>query len=260
MDLNLTGKVAIVTGGSEGVGRAIAFELAKEGASVAICARRKVVLEHTAESVRAETGAELLAVRADVTKPADVERLIDATVKQFGRLDILINNAGGAAAKPISEVTDEEWQADLDLKLLAAIRCSRAAIPHMRRVGGGRIINITHPGGKQPGAASLPSSVSRAAGIALTKAMSKDLVKDRILVNTVCLNAIKTAQVRRAWQRNAPKLSFEAYCAEIGRGLPLGRLAEPEEVAGLVAFLASERGSYITGAAINVDGGLADVV
>lgn len=260
MNLGLKGKVAIVTGASEGVGRAIARELASEGASVAMCARRADFLEQSAQCIRLETGSSVLAVPADVTRAEDIDRLVAATLETFGRIDILVNNAGGAAARYFEDVSDAAWQADLDLKLFAAIRCSRAVVPHMRRLGGGRIILITHPGGKQPGAASLPSSVSRAAGIVLAKAMSKDLVRDRILVNTVCLNAIRTAQTRRGWQASGSGQSFEEYCAAVGRSLPLGRLGEPEEVAALVAFLVSDRACYITGAAINADGGLADVV
>jgi len=260
MDLGLKGKVAAVTGGSEGVGYATALSLAREGANVSICARRKEVLEEAAERIRRETGGEVLAVQADVTRAEDCERFIRATVERFGRLDILVNNAGRAAARPFERVGDDEWADDLNLKLFAAIRCSRAAVPHMRAAGGGRIINITHPGGKTPGAGSLPSSVSRAAGIALAKAMSKDLARDGILVNTVCLSNIRTAQTERSWRASGGGMTFEEYCREQGRKVPVGRLGEPAEVGDLIAFLVSERGAFITGTSINIDGGAASAV
>jgi len=260
MDLGLQGKVAAITGGSEGVGYGTALVLAREGASVSICARRKDVLDQAAERIRAATGGEVLAVQADVTKAEDCARFIQETVERFGRLDILVNNAGRAAGAHFEAVSDDAWAEDLDLKLYAAIRCSRAAIPHMRAQGGGRIINVTHPGGKQPGASSLPSSLSRAAGIALSKAMSKDLARDKILVNTVCLSNIRTAQNERSWRASGGLLSLDEFCAQQGARVPVGRLGEPTEVGDLIAFLVSERGSFITGTAINIDGGAASVV
>ena len=260
MDLGLKGKVAAITGGSEGVGYGTALVLAREGARVSICARRKDVLEAAAERIRAETGGEVLAVQADVTRAEDCERFIRQTVERFGRLDILVNNAGRAAGAHFEKVTDDAWAEDLDLKVFAAIRCSRAAIPYMRAQGGGRIVNITHPGGKTPGAGSLPSSLSRAAGIALTKAMSKDLAPDGILVNTVCLSNIRTAQNERSWRASGSPLSLDEYCAEQGRRVPVGRLGDPTEVGDLIAFLVSERAAFITGTAINIDGGASSAV
>ncbi len=260
MDLGLKGKVAAITGGSEGIGKATAWRLAAEGARVAICARRRDVLEAAAEEIRKATGGEILAVPADVTKPGDVDAFISATVERYGRLDILVNNAGRAAARAFMDVDDAYWQSDLDLKLFAAIRASRLAIPHMRRVGGGRIVNLTHVGGKQPGYHSLPTAVSRAAGIALTKALSKDCAADNILVNTVCVGVIKSGQNERARQAQSPSLSPEEFYRQRGQNVPLGRVGEAEEVADVIAFLASERASYVTGASINVDGGTSGVV
>ena len=260
MDLGLRGKVAAITGGSEGIGKAAAWRLAAEGASVVICARRRDVLEAAAEEIRAATKADVLAVPADVTKAEDVEAFISAAVDRFGRLDILVNNAGRAAAREFMDVDDADWQSDLDLKLFAAIRASRLAIPHMRRVGGGRIINLTHVGGKQPGYHSLPSAVSRAAGIALTKALSRDCAAYGILVNTVCVGTIKSAQNERARQAQSPSLSPEEFYRQRGQGIPLGRVGEAEEVADVIAFLASARASYVTGVSINVDGGTSGVV
>jgi 3-oxoacyl-[acyl-carrier protein] reductase len=251
MELGLRDKVAVVTGGSEGIGKAIAARLLGEGARVVICARRAEVLESAERALR-RLGGEVLAVVADVTSTSDVERLITQTVARFERLDILINNAGTANAFTFEAASDELWQADLDLKLHAAVRTTRAALPHLKRAGG-RIINITTPAGKQPPARSLPTSVSRAAGIALTKALSKDLAEHGILVNTVCVGLIKSAQQERMGQ--AAGREPEQHYRELGKGIPLGRVGEAEEVANVVAFLASEAASYVTGASINVDGG-----
>ena len=260
MNLELAGKIAVITGGSEGIGKGIALRLSEERAKVAICARRDDVLQQAAEEIRDATRGDVLAISADVTKPETLENFINQTVEHFGRIDILINNAGRSAGGNFEEVTDEAWYEDLDLKLMGAVRCARLAIPHIRAAGGGRIINITHPGGKQPDAGSCPTSVSRAAGIAMTKALSKELLADKILVNTVCLTSIKSAQGKRAWKREGGPGTLEEYWEARGREHPLGRLGEPTEVGDLVAFLVSDRASYITGTAINIDGGLSAVV
>ena len=256
MELGLRGKVAAITGGSEGIGKAAALRLAQEGASVAICGRRADVLQQAAAEI-GKHGA-VLAVSADVTKPEDCARFVAEAAARFGRLDILVNNAGTSNANPFETVTDEIWQQDLDLKLFGAVRCARAAIPHMQAAGGGRIINITMVGGKQPAARSLPTTVSRAAGIALTKALSKDLAEQRILVNTVCVGVIKSGQMARGAARRG--LPLDEHYAQIGKNVPLGRIGEAEEVANVIAFLASDAASYVTGASINVDGGMSGVV
>lgn len=257
MDLGLRGKVAIVTGGSDGIGKASAQLLAAEGANLGLCARRLEPLTEVAREIERRSGVSVLASAADVTKPEDVERFIAEVGARFGRIDILVNNAGTANARPFEAVDDALWSADLDLKLHAAIRTVRAALPFLKREGG-RIINITTPAGKHPGAGSLPTSVSRAAGIALTKALSKDLAQYRILVNTVCVGSIKSGQQERAAQ--AGKRTPEQHYEALGKGVPLGRVGEAEEVANVVAFLASTASSYVTGASINVDGGVSAVV
>ena len=260
MDLGLRGKVAIVTGGSEGIGRAVALRLAEEGARVAICARRPDVLENTAAEIARRTGSDVLPVPADVTKLADLERFVQTTVQRFGRLDIVVNNAGRSNAHPFETVSDDVWHEDLDLKFFAAVRTVRLALPHLRASGSGRIVNIVNIGAKQPGARSVPTSVSRAAGIALTKALSKDLAADRITVNAVCIGLIKSAQHQRTWQREGAHGTIDDWYAERGKSIPLGRVGEAEEVGDLVAFLASERAAYITGTAINIDGGTSGAV
>ena len=196
MDLGLAGRIAAITGGSDGIGKATAARLLAEGARVAICGRDEQRLAEAA----AELG-DVLAIQADVSSAEDIERFIAETVAQLGGLDILVNNAGVSNAHPFDEVDDDTWTGDLDMKLAAAVRTSRAALPSLRTSGHGRIINVTAIGGKHPGAGSLPTSVSRAAGIALTKAMSRDLAADGILVNTVCIGLVKSGQQARAGER-----------------------------------------------------------
>ena len=263
MDMGLKDKVAVITGGSDGIGKAAALSLSEEGAKVVICARRPDVLEEAAEEIRSATGGEVMAVPADVTKQEDVDALFDKVIQAFGRVDILVNNAGTSAAALFEDVDDETWRYDLELKLFGAIRCSRKAIPHMKAQGGGRIINITTPGGKAPAPSSVPTSVSRAAGIALTKEMSKDYAKDNILVNTVCIGLIKSGQHRRRWEaahQQNPELTLDDWYAEMGKRVPMGRVGEAREAGDLITFLASERASYITGVSVNVDGGTSPVV
>ena len=265
MDLGLKGKVAVVTGGSSGIGRSAAMTMAAEAASVVICARRADRLEAAADEIRRATGAAVTAVVADVTRPDDLERLFETAISTHGRIDILVNNAGVSSTGYFEDIDDDTWSADLDLKLLGAIRCSRLAIPHMKAGGGGRIINVTSHHGKTPGPRSVPTSVSRAAGIALTKALSKDYAEDNILVNTVCVGIVKAGQYeggqrqREAEQRG---LTLDQMYEEMAEqdAIPLGRIGETHEAGDVIAFLASERASYVTGASINVDGGSAAVV
>ncbi len=263
MDLGLTDRVAIVTGGSEGIGKAAARSLAAEGARVAVCARRLEVLERAAAEIRSATGGSVLAVQCDVREEAAVQRLVQRVVDEWGRLDILVNNAGTSAAAPFEAVTDEMWTGDLQLKVYGAIYCIRASLPHMRAAGWGRIVNITTPAGKAAPGGSLPTSLSRAAGIALTKALSKDSAEHGILVNTVCMGLLKSGQHERRFERakaERPELTVEAWYDEMGRRVPLGRVGEAHEAGDVICFLASERASYITGTAVNIDGGMAAVV
>ena|SRR5712691_7943534 len=262
MDLGLKGKVAIVTGGSEGIGRATAQSLGREGARVVVCARRIDVLERAAAEVAEATGAEIVPIPADMRNSTDVERLVNSAVQKFGRLDILVNNAGTSAAGDFEKVTDDAWQADLDLKLFGAIRTVRAAVPHLRAAGGGSIVNLLNLAAKQPGARSMPTSVSRAAGMALMKALSKELAPHNIRVNGINIGLIKSGQNQRRWEREGGSGSLEEFYAQSAKrmGIPLGRVGEAEEVGDLITFLCSSRGAYISGVAINMDGGLSGVV
>ena len=204
----------------------------------------------------------MLDVAADVTRADDLERLVSATLERFGRIDILVNNAGTSAARGFDTVDDEAWQGDLELKLFAAIRCVRLCVPAMRKAGGGRIVNILNTGAKTPGARSLPTSVSRAAGLALTKALSKELGGDRILVNAVCIGLVKSGQWERRWAAAGRPGMLETFYEKLAseRGVPLGRMGEAEELGALVAFLVSAPAAFITGVAINFDGGHSPVV
>lgn len=256
MELGLQGKVAAIAGGSEGIGRASAFRFCEEGARVAICARREDVLEKTAREIESATGGEVLTVRADITAPIDCERFIQRTMERFGRLDILVNNAGGASAMPFEQADDEVRREDVGVKLTGALRCARLAIPYMRQQGGGRIINVTTGGSIQPGVCSVPTSVTPAAGINLTKALANEYAADNILVNIICLGRVKSAQWTRRWRAQFAHTTLDEFYAKQGELVPLKRLGEAEDVADLVCFLASERARYITGTAINIDGGI----
>lgn len=265
MDLGLTNKVAIITGGSEGIGKAAAQRMAEEGANVAIVARRADILEAAAQDIRAKAMGEVLPIQADVTAADALQRIVQTTLGAFGRIDILVNNAGTSMAKAFEAVSDEDWEADFDLKVWSAVRLIRAVLPEMRKVGGGRIINVTNLGGRTPGPASMPTSISRAAGIAITKGLSKDLARDNILVNTVCIGLIKSGQHERRFTRMKeanPNITMDEFYGQVmkNRGVPLGRVGEAEEAGDVIAFLASERASYLTGVAINIDGGTSAVL
>jgi NAD(P)-dependent dehydrogenase (short-subunit alcohol dehydrogenase family) len=262
MHLGLRGKVALVTGGSDGIGRATARALGREGASVAIVARRPDVLRDAAAQIAAETGVEVAAIAADVATAEGVARAVGETIERFRRLDVLVNNAGTSRAMKFEEASDEIWQADLDLKLFGAVRATRLALPHLRAAGGGSIVNLLSISAKQPAAASVPTSVTRAAGMALTKALSKELAPDQIRVNAVLIGLVKAGQHQKKWEAAGRPGTLDAFYAQLAeqRGVPLGRVAEAEECGDLIAFLCSPRAAYITGAAINFDGGASGAV
>jgi len=257
MDLGLKDKVAIVTGGTQGIGRATALRLAAEGASVVIAARGPDLLERVAAEIRA-AGGRVAAVQADVSRADDCARLVADAVQAFGRLDILVNNAGTSATGEFESVTDETWQADFELKLFAAIRLARLAIPHMKRQGGGRIVNVTNIGAKQPRAKSMPTTVTRAAGLAFTKALSQEFAPQQILVNTVCIGSVRAGQHER--KAGKAGIAVEKLYADMGKDIPLGRVGRAEEVANVIAFLASDAASFVTGTSINLDGGKSAVL
>jgi NAD(P)-dependent dehydrogenase (short-subunit alcohol dehydrogenase family) len=259
MDLHLNGRVVLITGGTDGLGAALASRLVEEGARVAVCGRDSRRLAATEQRLR-DAGGDALGVQADVTRPADLERFVDAAVARWGRLDGLVNNAGKSAAGRIDQVSDDAWTADLELKVLAAVRCIRLAVPHMVAAGGGAIVNVLNVGAKAPGAASLPTTASRAAGLAITKAASKDLGGHGIRVNAVLIGLIASGQ----WQRRADaagRSEEDMYRQMVENAdIPLGRIGRPEEFADLAAYLLSDRSSYVTGSAVNLDGGTSPVL
>jgi NAD(P)-dependent dehydrogenase (short-subunit alcohol dehydrogenase family) len=257
MELGLKGRVAAVTGGSEGIGRATVLKLVQEGAKVAFCARRSEILNAFADELRRMEG-DVLPIVADASKAGDMERFIDETVRKYGRIDVVVNNAGGTGQEPFAKVDDAAWQNDLDIKVFAQIRTVRAAVPHMKKQGAGRIINLNMVGAKQPFASSFPTTISRAAGLALTKALSREYAADNILVNAVAVGKIKSRQQERRAERQG--ISVAQHYEATGQTVPLGRMGEAEEVANVIAFLASDAASYVTGCCINVDGGMSGVL
>src|ERR1700722_4740411 len=196
MDLHLNSKVVLITGGTDGLGAALADRLVEEGSRVAVCGRDPHRVAATEQRLR-DAGGDALVVQADVTRVADLERLVEAAVARWGRLDGLVNNAGQSAAGRIDQVSDDVWVADFDLKVLAAVRCTRLTVPHLIAAGGGAIVNVLNTGAKAPGAGSLPTTASRAAGLAITKAASKDLGEHGIRVNAVLLGLVESGQWRR---------------------------------------------------------------
>ncbi len=258
MELGLTDKVAVVGASSKGLGRAIAVGLAREGVKVTICARNSDALEATANEIRQETGAEVLAVPTDVSVPAQVNTLIDNAINQFGGIDILVNNAGGPRAGRFAELSAEDYQTAVQLNLMSTINLCRAVVPTMRVRGGGRIINLTSVSVKQPVDGLMLSNMARTGVIGFAKTLATELAPDKILVNNVCPGIIFTDRIRQLATVRAEEsgLPFDEVLEKMIADIPLGRIGEPEEFANLVVFLASARASYITGTTIQVDGGM----
>ena len=254
MDLQLTGKTALVLASSKGLGKACATALAAEGANVVIGARDPKTLEATAKEIAATAKGRVLAVPVDVLQPGDAENIVSATVREFVRLDILINNAGGPPFGKFESFDESAWQSAFELTLLSAIRFCRLAIPHLRKTGSGRIINITSLTVLTYLPYAVLSTSLRMGVVGMAKLLSEELGPDQITVNNVAPGLILTDRVKDTLQPR-PGVSEEELLAERARSIPVGRIGRPEELAALVAFLASPLAAYITGATIPVDGG-----
>jgi 3-oxoacyl-[acyl-carrier protein] reductase len=258
MDLGLKGKVAIVAASSKGMGKATAMGLAAEGARVTMLARGETDLGNAAEEVRKRWRAEVLAVPADVTRDDDVKRVVRETVARWGTVDILVCNAGGPPPGVFDDMDDARWQSAFELNLLSTVRLVREVLPHMRRAGGGAIVNLQSISVKTPVDNLILSNSIRSGVIGLAKTLSLELAKDKIRVNNVLPGLIMTDRQRQmltVWSQKSGK-SFDETKRLREAEIPLGWIGEPEDVAGMIVFLASDRARYITGVTVQVDGGL----
>jgi 3-oxoacyl-[acyl-carrier protein] reductase len=261
MHLTLNGRAALITGGSKGLGLAMATAFAQAGGHVALVARGAEDLEKAAVGIRAVAPeAKVAAVPADIRSLEGCNAAFAAAERALGQIDILVNNAGTSQRGPFMTIDEALWEDDLNLKLMAAVRLCRAAIPGMKSRKWGRIINVLNIGAKAPLATSTPTSVSRAAGMALTKALANEFAPDNILVNAMLVGIIESDQWVRRHAADNRGLSWEEWKAERGKSVPMGRIGKAEEFAAQALLLASEMGGYITGTAINVDGGKSPVV
>jgi 3-oxoacyl-[acyl-carrier protein] reductase len=257
MDLGLQGKVVLLTGGSKGIGKAITRTLAGEGCKVAICARGQALLQQTAQDIQQETGSEVVPFVADLTDPEDVPRLVNEVVEHFGRIDILVNNAGSSPGGLLEDLTEEDWAQSLQLKFMGYVRCCKAVLPHMRRQGKGRVVNIIGNDGVKYSYWEITPGAANAAGQNLTLSLAEQYAKDNITFVAVNPGPVATerwdtllkamARDRAITVADADRLSKSS--------IPLGRICTPEEVADLATFLASDRAHFVNGTMINIDGG-----
>ena len=261
MQLTLNGRTALVTGGSKGLGLAMALAFAKAGGHVALVARGAEALEAAkAEIQAAAPAARVAAIPADIRTAEGCAAAASAAAAAIGPIDILVNNAGTSQRGPFMDISDALWEDDLNLKLMAAIRLCRAVLPGMKERRWGRIINVLNIGAKAPLATSTPTSVSRAAGMALTKALANEYAPHNVLVNALLVGIIESDQWVRRHASDQRNITWEEWKEEQGRSVPLGRIGKAEEFAAMALMLASEQGGYVTGTAINVDGGRSPVV
>ena len=257
MDLQLTGKIALVTGGSEGIGKGIARVFAREGVDVAICARRKDVLEKAADEIRQESGRKVLAIPADLTKREDAENFVNGAARHFGRIDILVNNAGSAPGGVIETIDEDGWMQGLQLKFMGYVRCLKVALPIMRKQGGGRVVNLIGNDGVKDSYWEIVPGACNAAGQNLTKALSAQYGRHNISFVAVNPGPVRTERwdgLVKAMSRDM-KIPYDQANQLAPKSIPLGRIAEVEEVANLVAYLASPLAHFVNGSMIEIDGG-----
>ncbi|MEX1254081.1 MAG: SDR family oxidoreductase [Dehalococcoidia bacterium] len=257
MELGLQGKAALVGGASRGIGKAVAIGLAREGCRVAICGRNRDTLDAAADEIRAATSIDVLPFVCDMSDAGDIQRFVAATVEAFGRLDVVVNNAGGPPPGAFEAHDDAAWHLALSQNLLSVARTVREALPHLRAAGGGRIINITSVAVKEPIPGLVLSNAARLGVVGLAKTLSRELGPDAITVNTVCPGLTLTDRMRELYggRAQAQGRSLDDALADEARRIPLGRLGQPEDVAALVVFFASEPARHITGTTVQVDGG-----
>ena len=256
MKLTMDGRNALISGGSLGIGRGIAKRFVEAGANVAIIARRQDILDEAKTDIETCGDGKVVTIAADVSTADGCTSAFAEAEKALGQIDVLVNNAGSSARGPFIEITDEDWQADIDLKLFAAIRLTRLAFSKMKDRKWGRVINILNTGAKAPPAEGAPTAVTRAAGLALTKVLAGEGAADNVLVNSLHVGRIESDQWVRRHAMEGKGRSMDDFYAEMGATLPMGRVGTAQEFANAALFLASDAGSYITGTAINVDGGL----
>ena len=257
MDLGLSGKVALVAAASKGLGRAIAAELAAEGASIALCARGEEGLERARDEIQRTTKAEVIAIAGDVSRADDVERITRATLERFGRIDILVTNAGGPPSGKFESLTPEMWKQAVDLTLMSVINLTRAVIPGMKERKWGRVINVTSIAVKQPVDGLMLSNSLRSAVTGFARTLANEVAPLGITVNNILPGYTRTERVEQLSEATAKRegITAEAAVGKWEAEIPMKRLGEPREFAALAAFIASERASYITGTSISVDGG-----
>ena len=260
MDISLAGRSAVITGGSKGLGLAMATQFAASGADVAILARRPEVLEEAKASIAKTAKARVAAIACDVSQAEGVEAGFAQAMAAFGKVDIVVNNAGISRAMPFLKITDSLWQEDFELKLFGAIRMIRLAWPQMTERRWGRVINVLNIGAKAPRAGGAPTSVTRAAGMALTKVLAGEGAPHNVLVNALLVGTIDSDQWVRRHIASGANESYQDYLKGLAIDIPLGRPGYAEEFAATACFLCSDQAGYITGTALNVDGGRSPVV
>jgi len=261
MDLGLNNKIALVTAASQGLGKASALSIANEGATVIICSRDKEKISKAAKDIKDQSGSEVIFFQTDLSEEIEINKMVEDIIKKYGRIDILVNNTGGPKAGFFDEITDNDWLSTFESTFLSAVRLTRSVLPSMKRNKWGRIINISSVSAKQPIDNLILSNGVRMSVHGWAKTLSNQIASENILINNVCPGFTKTERVEGLVSLQAKDLdiSEDQVIDTISNNIPIKRVGKPEELADLVAFLASEKSSYITGQSIAVDGGVSSL-